>query len=699
MAEDSANVKGRKSTDPDVRREVFLEDITRDADAQWEQSLAANDDMLFINKDGGMWLDFFEEENNDRARLEFDVTNNFVQNFLGRWDQNRVGVEFKPDDSKGETSSDDAELLNGIFRSDFDQFGGIEAVDTAVSEVATCGYGAFKLGTRKEDEEDDENLNQRIEWRAIRNAFNTVFWDSAAQNSDKRDARWVTQLKEFTMDSFEDEYPGEDPVSAYQPWKSMAMGASFNHKDIIYIAIRYERVFKKENFFIYNNLESGKVERYNEEDHKEIENEKGFKEFRTFVGKRVKKIPRIEKTVFSGAKTLEKTRRISGKWLPIIPIYGYRGYANGQEYYRGLVRKLKDPNRVLNTQFSQLQENAASNGQNIPLFDPDQMPPNISAEWEFTNNKRWLPRKLLRDADENPIITTTEYLQPPQLDPNVQSLIEKTTEFIRNVTGGAVQEVFDPKMSGKAMKLFIKQRDMNTHVITANIAKSIRSSGDVYQAMASEVYTTRGRIINTLGLDGTDSQKVLGELIQDKKTQEFKNINDLSGKKFKTVIDVGPQYESMREQTVEDLKGMADYLKDSPGGEIYMPAVIAVMLQNITGVGLQPIKDLSRKQLVLLDLVKPDNEEEEALLQQAQAPKEDPEKELIQAAAKQAESEAEERSSKVADNLASANKKAAEKEKILRDLPNIDAEAAARIRKIDAEIEQSLFENVQGFPI
>ena len=46
-----------------------------------------------------------------------------------------------------------------------------------------------------------------------------------------------------------------------------------------------------------------------------------------------------------------------------------------------------------------------------------------------------------------------------------------------------------------------------------------------------------------------------------------------------------------------------------------------------------------------------------------------------------------------------AEKKGAETEKILRELPLTNAKTASEIRKVDADIQQSLFENVSGLPL
>jgi len=400
----------------DEKLNKFKLDISKDADVVDDQRDKANEDMRFINVSGGMWEGFLEDDfSPDRVKLELDLVNDFVHRFIGEWNQNRVGVEFKPDDNK--TSDDDAELLNGIYRADFRQNSGKIATDNAVNEVATCGYGAIKLATIFEDEEDPENDNQRIEWRPIHNAYNTVYWDQAAQRIDKRDARHCTVLKEFTRDSFGDVYPDEEAVSAYVPESRAFENVEVGAIDIIYIATRYEVIRKRESVFVYNNLSTSVVEVYSAEDHELIKDELRDDELRQFVRERKVLRQSIEKTVFSGEKILDQTRRIAGKWIPIIPFYGYRAYVDGVEWYRGLVRKLKDAARLFNMQVSQLAENAASSGQEKPIFAPEQMQgPDIPNIWANLNNLPYVLANPLLDEDGNVLVSgPTGYLKPAQL--------------------------------------------------------------------------------------------------------------------------------------------------------------------------------------------------------------------------------------------------------------------------------------------
>lgn len=641
----------------------FKLDIINDADVTDDQRDNANEDMRFVNVDGGMWEGFLDSSSDvpSRVKLELDMVSNSLMRFVGEWNLNRVGIEYKPDDAA--TSDEDAELLNGIYRSDFRDFSGAMATDNAVQECATCGFGAMKLATEFDDEGDPENENQHIEWRPIYNAYSSVYWDLSAQRIDKRDATRCTILTEFSRESFKREFPDNDAVSAYTPDTRAFENVNTTQRNIIYIATRYEVVKKKQTVFVYNNLETEKVETYTQDDHDLIEDELRANKMQTFVRKREVVQRHVEKTVFSGETILKKTRRIAGKFIPIIPMYGVHAYVDGIERYRGIVRKQKDGQRLFNMQVSQLAENAASAGQEVPIFLREQVQsPDVAAAWADKNNKPFLVIDPATDNDGNTIVPgPIAYSKPAALDQSTAELLQIMPNYLKDQGGFVPGDAIKKETSGKALRAMAKRENMNTQVINDNIARSIKWSGEVYHAMATEIYTTQ-RMVRTLAKDGTDGTAVLQEFVADEETGKQIMSNDLRGKRFMSYADVGPQYDSVREETVEELKGTIELLAKIPGGERYIPVLLAAIMDNITGVGLEPIKELNRRVMLEMGMVKPETPEEEKMLegikQQAQQP--DPQQKLIEAAANQQQAEARSLDASSLQKTADANLKDAQ---------------------------------------
>ena len=661
----------------------YKEDIAKDADLLVEQRDKANEDMRFINVDGGMWEDFLEDYDDNRVRLEFDTVSDYINSFVGEWSLNRMGVDYKPDDDF--TSDDDAELLSGIYRSDFRDFSGRIALDNAVEEMATCGFGAYAITPQFEDDEDPENDHQRVHFEPIYNAFNTVLYDTTAKRIDKKDARHAHRLYEYTKDAFEMQYPDFEPVSAYVPG-----GREFNNvtsKNCVYIARRYEVKKTRTKVHVYNNLANGEVEVFTDEEHKLIEDElrEMIQQGRySFVRERYLMRREIYSSLFNGETFIEKPRRIAGKWIPIVPVYGFRAYVDGQEWYRGLVRKLKDAARGFNVQMSQLMEDAASHGGQIPIFMREQIEAaDVRSNWADKKNKAFLYVDPVLDGDGNIIASgPIGYDHPGSLDPNAAALLEIIPNYIQSITGGAPQDTIDPDASGKAINALIRQKNIKTQRLNANIETSLIYSGEVYQSIAAEVYSAP-RLMRTLGKDGSEGKSMLMKTIADKETGKLVIANNLKGKKFRVYPDTGPQYESERENTVENLKGVLDYLQDNQFAQKYTPAVISMILQNISGVGLDPLKELARRDMLLQGLVEPETEEDQEFLESIQQENNqpDPQTQLIESMAAKEQAEAQEKQASTAQKLADAALKEAKTQETLSDIGISNADAMLHIRQ------------------
>ncbi len=679
----------------------FKTDIEKDSSDQEDQRERANAEMRFIYTPGGHWEDWQESQFSNRTKIQLDITSDAKNRFIANYNNNRMGMDFKPDDDA--TTDKDAEFLAGVARKDFSQHGGKNAQDNAVDEVAVVGYGAIKLATKFEDPEDPENQNQRVVFREVYEAYNTIYWDRAAKAIDKSDARYVTELEEFTEDSYKIAFPDASAVSAFEPRDRRWMNDRSSTTERIFVATRYEIVKRKETFHLYNNLETGKVDAYSEEDHEKIKDELAANELMEFEKERKIIRQRVMKTVFSGGEILEETREIPGKHLPIIPFYGFRGYVDGVEFYIGLVRRLMDPQRLFNVFASKLAEKAASHDRDTPILDQRQVEnPDVRATWENDN----LAYKLLDplpDVNGNLMPPAPiGYTKPSQLDPSIVAIIGIITEHVQQITGGMPQDSIDPNSSGKALNAMLKRENQNTQDMMDNIANAVKRMGEVYQAIASDIYNTP-RSLRTLGKDGIEGKVSLLGQVLDEETGELVTANVLSGKRFMAFADTGPLYDTDREQSVEELKGMLDALSQTEAGAKYTPAIIAMILQNITGPNLEPLKKIVRQDMMIQGLIDPETDEEKQFVQQAQQPKDDPQAQLAKSLGEQAESEGRERDSKVLVNTADASKKAAEEREILAGIEMDQAKTEADIlsdqQKNLLAIRKQIFEDARQLPL
>lgn len=685
--------------------EKFLKETADDADDLADVRDHASAALRFINVIGGMWENFLEKEFGQRTKLEFDQTSDFVNRFLGEWASNRVGVEFKP--VGGKTSDEDADVVNGIFRADFRDRNGKLSVDNAMKEAAVCGYGAVKCATEFEDPEDPENDNQRNTYFPIMNAFDLVFWDRASRWPNKKDARRCTLLEPFTKEAFDEQFPGEDPLSAYTPLNRTRNSHQESKKDIIYVAIRYHIAKVKTKVHVYMNLKDGSIETIPDEDHKAIAAGLAKDKFRKKI--RVREVVRkyCMRSRFTGAKFLEKPRRIPGKFIPIIPFYAYLSFSNNIEHYHGLVQKLMDPQRLMNMQMSKLAEISGSTGSGMPVLFPDQVE-GLESLWADPINKPYMLINPIRNEQGEIILSgPVTNIEPPSLGGIDAALIQMVPNHIQQVTGGAPQDTVDPDASGKAINALRKREDMKTFTIFDNAATSMEHLGEVVLSQMQDILTSK-RVMKMLSRDGTESNVTLFKEIQDERTGRIVQINKLNEMKFKAYPDASAQYESLREQTVEDLKGMMQLMIDAgPAGAKYVPLMATMMLENMSGVGLGSLKKIVRQDMIIQGIQEPETDEEKAIVKQLeeQAGQPGEQEKLAEALTQQALGEAEKfRSegrnldSKSISNIADARKKAAETLKIQSETRKLLSDAANERATTLASLVESNLNRAQDLP-
>ena len=120
---------------------------------------------------------------------------------------NRITVDFVPKDGGDDILAD---TCDGRYRSDEEDSGAQESYDNAFDEAVLGGFGAWRLKSVYEDEEDDENEYQKICFEPIYDADSSVFFDLAAQRQDKSDASHCFVLRAIPRQTYIDDY-GDDP--------------------------------------------------------------------------------------------------------------------------------------------------------------------------------------------------------------------------------------------------------------------------------------------------------------------------------------------------------------------------------------------------------------------------------------------------------------------------------------------------------
>lgn len=632
---------------------------------------AAEDDIRFAVVDGAQWQNWsrhIETRFNGRPQMQLDFSTEEVNRHMAEWATQRNGVIFSPDDDA--TTPELAENLQGVYRRDYRKSGGQIAIDNAKLYQSLCGYGAWRFGTEYENPGDPEDDRQRIVFHPIDSAHSTVIWQSGSKKIDKSDAKRVSLIEEFDHKILEDEYPGIKKFSsAISPNILQGRHHPGIHKAVFILTV-YERKKKTEKKQVWVNTTTREKLFFKPDEVEFIQSELALEGFEYRSTRSITEFF-VEKSVIHGDGFLEKPRRIAGEHLPIVPMYGYRGYVGGKEYFYGLIRKKKDPQRIVNMGMSGIVEVAGNKPNAVPLLDPREIK-GYEHVWNGDiSKKNWLPRKAIVDKLGNEISKPVDLLPPPQIDPNLNVVLDWSSGYLKEKNGGAIDEIKDTQMSGVALRRMYKRANMNTKLLDDNAMVSLKRGGEVYASMAKEVYRIR-RSIKAVDFD--DSEKVIQLMnpIADPETGKIVMENDFSRGAFEVYADAGQGYDTMYDEALERISALLERI--TPEDKYYDP-LMALFIDSIGDHGFKDLKKFNRRELIRLGLKDPETQEDQQIIQQAGQPTD--QDRMNQAMLASLDAEAKENAANAVNKMVDAKKKMAETQKIYSEIG---------LRVVDSEV-------------
>lgn len=598
----------------DSENQLF-NDIMTKFDADWcageEMRTEASNDIYFALV--SQWDDWLGQFTTLQYRGQFDVVKPIVRKLVAEMRQNPIQVKYKPIDTAG---PDAAETLMGMYRTDMRSNAAKIAVDVAAREQIICGTAAWRLCTKHVDENPTSN-DQVIVREVIHEAYNHVIWDSNARMIDKSDAMHVTVIMPMTTAGW-DEFAEKEDLDAdnvptfnnpdsqwYFPWLS---------RDVVYVGEHYKITEKKEKVFIYIDPVTQEPVSYFKRDIADVIDELADQGFEK-VGERMIKRKRVVKYLITGDRILKGPIDIAGEHLPVVPVMGDWGYAGDKEVFEGIVRGTKDMQRARNMVMSFNMDIVGRSPRSKPIFYPEQ----IQGYERFYDGNDDFPYYLMNRTTPSNVALPAQpvaYLQDAQIPPGNQLVYDAMTQAISDVASSGADASAAQGGNPAAFDTVnqINQRaDMETYVFLDNMATAMRRDGEIYAAMAAEIYDTP-RTVTITGEDGKEQEVKLFEVIFDLKTGEQVVLNDVSGR-YQTYVDVGPSFKSMKDASRAEIKELLSVI-DPNSAEWKM-----LFFQYLTlwdGPAGDMMREYANKQLLLMGLKKPETPEEQQIVMQAQ---------------------------------------------------------------------------------
>ncbi len=639
-----------------------------------DERLQCLQDRRFYSIAGSQWEGPLEDQFENKPKFEVNKIHLSVIRIINEYRNNRITVDFVSKDGKADDRL--ADVCDGLYRADEQDSVATEAYDNAFEEAVGGGFGAWRIRTAYEDEEDAEDERQRIRIEPIFDADSSVFFDLGAKRQDKSDAKFCFVVTSMTRQAYKDTW-GDDPTD----WPKIIHQYEFDWctPDVVYVAEYYKVEEKSETIRIFQTI-AGEEERYRQSD---FENDETLEETLLAVGSkevRQKKIKskRIHKYIMSGGRVLEDAGYIAGKCIPIVPVYGKRWFVDNVERCMGHVRLAKDAQRLKNMQLSKLGEISALSSVEKPILSPEQVAGH-QMMWAEDNIKDY-PYLLINPVtDQNGNMSLSgpvAYTKSAQIPPAMAALLQITETDMQEILGnpqGADKMVSG--VSGKAVEMIQQRVDMQTFIYMSNFAKGMKRCGEIWLSMAKDIYTENKRSMKVVSEGGeTDSVELMKPMI-DSETGAVVVENDITSAAFDVAVDVGPSSSSKKAATVRALTGMLQITQDPDT----MQVLGAMAMMNMEGEGIADANKYFRKKLLRMGVVEPTDKEAEELMAEMQNAPQDPNSMYLQAAAEEATAKAAKARADTVETIASAELKNAQTVEVMSKTDLANAEAVQKL--------------------
>ena len=575
-----------------------------------DERLQCLQDRRFYSIAGAQWEGPLGDQYENKPRFEVNKIHLSVIRIINEYRNNRIAVDFVSKD--GEANDKLTETCNGLYRADERDSGAEEAYDNAFEEAVGGGYGAWRLRTTYEDDENDEDERQRIRIEPIYDADSSVFFDIDAKRQDKADAKYCFVLYSMSYEAYKAEW-NDDPTT----WPKIIHQYEFDWDtpDIVFVAEYYRVEETRETVRIFLTIQ-GEEERYTQAD---FDADETLEETLAAVGtvevrqKRIKR-KRVRKYIMSGGGILEDQGYIAGKNIPIVPVYGKRWFVDNVERCMGHVRLAKDAQRLKNMQLSKLGEISALSSIEKPILVPEQVSGHqvMWAEDNLRNYPYLLVNPITGPNGETQAAGPVAYTKSAAIPPAMAALLQITESDMAEILGNNQQaDKMVSGISGKAVELIQTRLDMQTFIYMSNMAKAVRRCGEIWLSMSKDIYVEEKRKMKTVGaMEEVGSIELMKPQI-DEETGELIYENNLGDALFDVAVDVGPSSSSRRDATVRALTGMMQVTTDPTTQQVLQ----AMAIMNMEGEGIGDIKEYFRKQLVQMGVLQPSEEEQQQMME------------------------------------------------------------------------------------
>lgn len=528
---------------------------------------SALEDMEF--RAGDHWPQEVKDsrEKEGRPCLVVDKLNQYIRQVVNDGRQNRPSIKVRPVDDGADPEV--ADIYQGIIRHILDRSNADTAFDSALESAVVGGFGYFRVLTEYAHK---NTFNQEIAVKRIRNPLAVVI-DPDCKEADGSDMRYAFVIDEMDEEDYEKQYPDAkevnwDDTSKYGDWykEGKVLVCEYWHCEVEPVTMHLLHDGTTVDDTMYQRAISEGLNPPPVKDTRVIEKDK------------------IKWCRLSGAEILEEQEWL-GEYIPIIPVYGNEYDIDGKVIYSGLVRVIKDPQRIYNYSRSAFVERVALTPKAPYIAAAGQV--ENYPEWEDANSGNY---SVLR---YDPVDIGGTALGAPQRQQAADipagfsqdmQLAEHDIQAAIGMYAASLGQQSNEK-SGKAIIARQREGDIGTFHYHDNLQRAIRHLGRILVDLIPKVYDSQ-RIMRILGEDGTAEQVEINPM-QPMPVQKIgsKSIYNLNAGIYDVTVAAGASYTTKRQEAAE---AMVQMTQANPN---LFPLIGDLMIKNMDWPGAEEIAE------------------------------------------------------------------------------------------------------------
>ncbi len=523
-----------------------------DVDADRENRKQAIEDMKFMV--GEQWEDYVltQRAQARKPTLTLNRLPAFVGQIVGNRKMNQTEIKVIADDAAHEES---ARIRTGLIRSIQKLSKAENVYDKSLENQVIAGIGNFKVDLHYAY---DDVFEQDIRLYSLPNPLGVV-WDRMSYENTGDDAGHCFIVDTMTRDEFKLQYPKARGAGTIADVRSYLTGAGISggwYENDTYRVLEFWRMKSRKRIVALLTSETGEGEEV--EDVTDRDPEEWLERLVTDGSGApiMRETDRhyAEMYLMTATDILEGPYELPIKRVPVFRVNGWEVNLGDKRIRFGLIRFLKDPQRLHNYWRSIIAEKLMSTPKGNWI---------ATAEAVDGREKVWRDSHV---SDDTLLIWNgeagikPERVPPAQLEP---ALIEQA--------GMAGQDLFDisnmhqaslgapgNEVSGRAITARQRMGEMGSAIYESNLQDAIEAAGDVINQLIPTAYDTQ-RVIKVLGEDGTELSPVK---INDETDQDSV---DITLGKYSVTSTTGPTYATKRQEAVDMMMNMVNAAPDTLG--------------------------------------------------------------------------------------------------------------------------------------